>query len=175
MKRWLIWVPFVAFAGVLWLVATELAQPADRVVRSALIGKRLPVFTLPPSVAGKPGLDSKGLATGEPRLLNVFASWCVPCIAEAPQLLALQRAGVKIDAIAIRDTPANIERFLARHGDPYERIGDDRVSSVQLALGSSGVPETFVIDGKGRIVKQHVGDIRADEVAGLIADVRAAR
>lgn len=175
MKRWLIWTPLVAFAALLWMAAAELKNPADRTVRSALVGTSLPEFALPASVPGKPGLDTAGFRTGEPRLLNVFASWCVPCAAEAPQLLALRRAGVKIDAIAIRDKGADVGRFLARYGDPYERIGDDRVSAIQLALGSSGVPETFVIDGEGRIVAQHVGDIRADEVAGILATVRNAK
>ncbi|URW76277.1 redoxin family protein [Sphingomonas donggukensis] len=175
MKRWLIWTPFVAFAAVLWVAAAELKHPADRTVRSGMVGKTLPEFTLPPSVPGKPGLDAAAFRSGEPRLLNVFASWCVPCAAEAPQLLALKRAGVRIDAIAIRDKGVDVRRFLTRFGDPYERIGDDRVSAVQLSLGSSGVPETFVIDGRGRIVAQHVGDIRADEVAGILATVRTAK
>ncbi len=175
MKRWLIWAPFAVFAGLLWLVASELLSPTERVVRSQLVDKPLPGFTLAPIVPGKPGLASTDFGKGEPRLLNVFASWCVPCIAEAPQLMALKRAGVRIDAIAIRDRPDEVGRFLARHGDPYATIGDDRTSRVQLALGSSGVPETFLIDGRGRIVRQHIGDIRADEVADLIAAVKAAK
>jgi cytochrome c biogenesis protein CcmG, thiol:disulfide interchange protein DsbE len=175
MKRVLIWAPLTAFAVLLWITASGLLAPADRTVRSALVGKPLPEFTLPPSVSGKPGVSTATFKAGEPRLLNVFASWCVPCIADAPHLLALKRAGVKIDAVAIRDKPVDVQRFLARHGDPYERIGDDKASSVQLALGSSGVPETFVIDGRGVIVRQHVGDIRAENVPELIAAVRAAR
>jgi len=175
MNRWLIWLPFIAFAGLLGLVATELSRPTDRTVRSALVGKPLPAFALPPALPDKPGLASAMFGQGRPRLLNVFASWCVPCIAEAPHLMTLKREGVEIDAIAVRDTPDAIRRFLMRHGDPYSRIGDDKVSAAQLALGSSGVPETFVIDGKGRIVRQHVGGIRADDVAGLIDTVRSAR
>ncbi|MBN2971614.1 DsbE family thiol:disulfide interchange protein [Roseomonas aeriglobus] len=175
MKRWLIWLPFIVFAGLLWLVASELLSPSERLVRSKLVDKPVPAFALDGIVADKPGLSSADFGKGEPRLLNVFASWCVPCIAEAPQLLALKRAGVRIDAIAIRDRPDAVQRFLARNGDPYATIGDDRTSRVQLALGSSGVPETFLIDGRGRIVRQHIGDIRADEVADLIAAVRAAR
>jgi cytochrome c biogenesis protein CcmG/thiol:disulfide interchange protein DsbE len=174
-KRALIWAPLAAFAVLLWITASGLVAPADRTVRSALIGKPLPEFALPPSVRGKPGLSTADFRRGEPRLLNVFASWCVPCAAEAPQLLALKRAGVTIDAVAIRDKPADVARFLTRYGDPYDRIGDDKASSVQLALGSSGVPETFVVDGRGVIVKQHVGDIRAENVSELIAAVRAAR
>ncbi|WP_010184153.1 redoxin family protein [Sphingomonas sp. PAMC 26605] len=175
MTRWVIWVPFVAAVGLLALVGWGLYKPADRTVHSALVGQPLPKFALPPIVSGKPGLSTAAFARGKPRLLNVFASWCIPCIAEAPQLLALKQAGVEIDAVAIRDTPAAIADFLARNGDPYASIGDDKTSSVQLALGSSGVPETFVIGGDGRIMLQHVGDIRADEVPGLIQTVRNAR
>ena len=175
MKRWLIWVPFAVALGLLGLVGWGLYKPADRTVRSALVGQRLPQFALPPIVPGKPGLATAAFAAGKPRLLNVFASWCIPCIAEAPQLLKLKQAGVEIDAVAIRDTPAAIAEFLARNGDPYAAIGDDKTSSVQLALGSSGVPETFVIGGDGRIVLPHVGDLRAEEVPGLIAAVRNAR
>lgn len=175
MTRWVIWAPFVAAIGLLALVGWGLYKPADRTVHSALVGQPLPKFALPPIVPGKPGLATAAFARGKPRLLNVFASWCIPCIAEAPQLLALKQAGVEIDAVAIRDTPAAIADFLARNGDPYASIGDDKTSSVQLALGSSGVPETFLIGGDGRIVLQHVGDIRADEVPGLIATVRNAR
>lgn len=175
MKRALIWVPFVVALGLIVLVGWGLYSPADRTVHSALIGQALPRFDLPPIIPTKPGLASARFATGQPRLLNVFASWCIPCIAEAPQLLRLKQAGVTIDAVAIRDTPAAITDFLTRNGDPYAAIGDDKTSSLQLALGSSGVPETFVIDGRGRIVQQHVGDIREDEVPGLIALVRSLR
>ena len=170
----MIWTPLAVFALLAIAVAAGLHKPADRTVRSALAGKPLPAFALPPLVPGKPGVASKDFARGEPRLLNVFASWCIPCVAEAPQLLALKRMGIRIDAVAIHDTAPAVAEFLARNGDPYAAIGDDARSTVQLALGSSGVPESFVIDGQGRIVSQHVGDIRADDVAGLAAAVRAA-
>ena len=175
MNRLLIWIPFAAATILFAVVGLGLYKPADRTVHSALVGKPLPQFALPPIVPGKPGLASATFARGKPRLLNVFASWCIPCIAEAPQLLKLKEAGVEIDAVAIRDTPEAIADFLARNGDPYAAIGDDKASAVQLALGSSGVPETFVIGGDGRVVQQHVGDIRAEEVPGLIEAVRNAR
>ncbi|MES2754567.1 MAG: redoxin family protein [Pseudomonadota bacterium] len=175
MRRPLLWLPLLAFAALLGVIALGLYRPADRTVRSALVGQRLPAFTLPPMVAGTPGLTTSDFQRGQPRLLNVFASWCVPCIAEAPQLLAIQRAGVPIDAIAIRDTGPAIAQFLARAGNPYQRIGGDDASRVQLALGSSGVPESFVIDGRGRIVLQHVGAIEASDVARIVAAVEGAR
>jgi cytochrome c biogenesis protein CcmG/thiol:disulfide interchange protein DsbE len=105
----------------------------------------------------------------------VFASWCVPCIAEAPHLLALEQRGIPIDAVAIRDRPQDVAKFLASWGDPYQRIGSDTDSRVQLALGSSGVPETFVIDGKGVIRLQHIGDIRAENVEEIVRAYEAAK
>lgn len=174
MRRPLLWVPLAGFGVLLLIVAVGLFRPADRAVHSTLIDRPLPDFGLKPIVPGKPGL-SKDDFTGQPRLLNVFASWCVPCIAEAPQLLALKRAGIPIEAIAIRDTGADVQAFLRRNGDPYDRIGDDPASATQLALGSSGVPETFLVDAKGVIRRQYIGDIRADQVAGIVAAVEAAR
>jgi cytochrome c biogenesis protein CcmG/thiol:disulfide interchange protein DsbE len=175
MTRWRLWAPLLAFAALFVVVAAGLFAPADRVVHSQLVGKPLPDFDLPPLVAGKPGLSRAAMTGQGPRLLNVFASWCVPCIAEAPQLLRLKQAGVPIDALAIRDTGEAVQGFLRRNGDPYARIGDDRQSAVQLSLGSSGVPETFLIDGKGQVVRQYVGDIRADDVERIVAEWRALR
>nr|WP_317892158.1 DsbE family thiol:disulfide interchange protein [uncultured Sphingomonas sp.] len=174
MKRWLLWVPLAAFVVLVIVVALNL-RPTDNTVRSRLVGKPLPAFSLAASVPGKPGLSDAAFRDGKPKLLNVFASWCVPCLAEAPKLLRLQEAGVDIRAVAIRDRSADVQRFLTENGDPYAAIGDDPTSQVQLALGSSGVPETFVIDGKGIIRAQHIGDIRDSDVPELLRALEAAR
>jgi cytochrome c biogenesis protein CcmG/thiol:disulfide interchange protein DsbE len=134
----------------------------------------VPAFTLAPAIAGKPGLSSAELAKGKPRMINVFASWCVPCIAEARLLMELKGQGVAIDAVAVRDRPKDVADFLARHGDPFERIGADPQSSVQLALGSSGVPESFIVDGRGIIRYQHMGPIRPDDVPTVLREWEAA-
>jgi cytochrome c biogenesis protein CcmG/thiol:disulfide interchange protein DsbE len=168
MKRLIIWLPLLVFLAFAVTLVFGLASPSEPVIRSKLVGKAVPPFALPQAVPGKPALDSRGLAGGQPRLLNVFASWCIPCKAEAPQLAALASRGIPIDAVAIRDKPEDIQAFLAEWGDPYQRIGFDRNSSVQLALGSAGVPETFVIDGKGIIRLQHVGEIRPEHVPELV-------
>ena len=175
MRRLLLWLPLVFFAGLLLVVASGLFKPADRAVHSAMVGKSLPPFELPGIVPGKAGLSGADFATGEPRLLNVFASWCVPCITEAPVLLRLKQAGVPVEGIAVRDTAADLMQFLARNGDAYDRIGSDRESRVQLSIGGSGVPESFVIDGKGRIVMQHIGDIEAGDIPAIVAAVDKAR
>lgn len=175
MKRLILWAPLAVFAIFAITVAVGLYAPADRKITSKLIGKPVPEFSLAPAVASHAPLSSAQLRSGEPRLLNVFASWCVPCIAEAPQLLELKRRGIPIDAIAIRDRSEDVANFLARWGDPYERIGTDPQTQVQIALGSSGVPETFVVDGKGIIRHQHIGDIRPEHIAELIRAYEAAK
>lgn len=175
MRKLVIWAPFALFLAFLAIVALGLVKPGDRAVRSALVGKALPAFNLPAATIGVPGLQTADFATGEPRLLNIFASWCVPCVAEAPVLLQLKAQGVKIDAIAIRDRPEDVARFLGRYGNPYHQIGSDVKSAVQLAMGSSGVPESFVIDGKGVIRYQHVGDIRPEQVPLILEQLEAAR
>ena len=89
--------------------------------------------------------------------------------------MKLSAMGVPIDAIAIRDRAPAVRAFLARNGDPYRRIGSDRAGSVQVALGSSGVPESFLVNSRGVIIRQYVGDIRPEQVAEIVKTVRDAR
>ena len=175
MKRLILWVPLAVFLIFVVTVSVGLYRPPERTIRSQLIGKPIPEFALPQALPERPGLTSASFATGEPRVVNIFASWCLPCIAEAPQLLELAQRGVPIDAIAIRDRPQDVAAFLKKWGDPYQRIGSDRDSRVQMALGSSGVPETFVIDGKGIIRYQHIGDVRPETVPEIVRAYEAAR
>ena len=174
-RRLLLLVPLALlalFAAVAWW---RLASPPDNVIRSRLEGQPLPAFVLPPALPGRPGLDSARFADGRPRLLNIFASWCVPCIAEAPLLLELERRGVRIDAIAVRDRPQDVADFLQRYGDPFQRIGADIDSKVQMSLGSSGVPESFVVDGRGVIRFQHVGPLTPADLPTILAEMEKAR
>ncbi|MBB4642310.1 redoxin family protein [Rhizorhapis suberifaciens] len=175
MSRWILWVPLALFAIFFAIFASGIIKPSDRTIQSRMIGKPLPQFALPAGVAERPGLRSADFARGKPRLLNIFASWCVPCAAEAAQLATLKEAGVKIDGVAIRDSREDLSRFLGRWGNPYATIGSDVDSSVQIALGSSGVPETFVINGRGLIAYQHIGEIREEDVPILLQKLREAR
>jgi cytochrome c biogenesis protein CcmG/thiol:disulfide interchange protein DsbE len=161
----------VLLAGLVWRLAT----PADTTVTSKLAGQPVPMFALPPGIITKAALSTSDLATGQPHLVNIFASWCVPCISEVKVLQQLKARGVLIEGIAVRDRPEDIADFLARNGDPYERIGSDEQSRVQIALGSSGVPESFVIDGKGIIRYQHIGAITEGDVRLILAKLEEAK
>ena len=161
----------VVMAGLVWRLAT----PADTAVPSKLEGKPVPAFDLGPAVDTKPPLSSRHLASGRPRLLNIFASWCVPCITEVKVLQELRSRGVAIDGIAVRDRPEDVAQFLARNGDPYERIGSDEHSQLQITLGSSGVPESFIVDGRGVIRYQHIGPIERSDVPLILTKLQQAR
>lgn len=171
---WAIWLPLGLFLAFAALVTIGLLRPADRTVASTLIGKPMPAFALPPALPDRPGLGSADIATGKPYLVNIFASWCIPCRVEAPQLRALAGAGVPIVGISVRDSTEALTGFLKENGDPYQRIGADDDGKVQLALGSSGVPETYVIDGRGVIRYQHIGEIRPEHVAMILAKLQEA-
>lgn len=175
MRKLLIWLPLGLFILFLVVFAGGLISPESKTIPSKLVGKPMPAFALSPALPAKPGLSSAELANGQPHLVNVFASWCVPCIAEAPQLRQLAEAGVPIYGIAIRDRPEDLARFLQRNGDPFRAIGGDPNSSVQIALGSSGVPETFIVDGKGIIRRQHIGAINPEDVPGVMSALGDAR
>jgi len=169
-----IWLPLVIFFGLIGLFVHGLMRPADTNVPSTFVGNPLPQFDLPAAAADRPGLTTAAFRTGKPHLLNVFASWCLPCAAEAPQLAALAQAGAQVDGVAIHDRPDDLARFLVNNGNPYAAIGRDDKRAVQIAIGSSGVPETYVIDGQGVIRYQHIGDIRAEDVPMLLDKLKAA-
>jgi cytochrome c biogenesis protein CcmG, thiol:disulfide interchange protein DsbE len=174
-SRWMIWLPLALFAGFIALVTVGLFRPAPREVASTLIDKPMPEFDLPPGLPNRPGLASADLKGGEPHLVNIFASWCLPCRVEAPQLERLAQMGVPVQGISVRDRTADLQEFLSRYGDPFQRIGADDDGQVQLALGSSGVPETYVIDGKGTIRYQHIGEIRPEHIPLILGKLEEAR
>ena len=175
MSRSLRLAPLVVLLMIVAALVWRLVTPADNHVPSRLEGSAMPAFSLPASVSSKPGLSSADLATGKSRLVNIFASWCVPCIGEVQVLQQLKARGVAVDGIAVRDRPQDVADFLARYGDPYERIGGDAQSQVQIALGSSGVPESFIVDGKGVIRYQHIGPIESADVPAVMAQLEQAR
>ncbi len=171
MKSWIKWVPLAIAALLLGMFLRGLVNPEgqQQLIASKWIGKPMPVFDLPAATEGVKGLKSTDLADGQPRIVNIFASWCIPCAAEAPVLEQLKQKGVIIEGIAIRDKPEDVAKFLVRYGNPYARIGSDMDSGVQIAMGSSGVPESFLVDSKGIVRQQIQGVIVEQDIPDIIA------
>ncbi|MGH6842518.1 MAG: DsbE family thiol:disulfide interchange protein [Methylocella sp.] len=162
-----IFAPLAVFAALAALFVVRLYSGDASRLPSALIGREVPAFALPPveGFSDKPGFSDADLRQGKLTLVNVFASWCVPCHQEHEFVMrlaadpALSRAGVRLFGLAYKDEPKNIGRFLAEAGDPYAKIGADRKGRTAIDFGVYGVPETFVIKGDGRIAYRFVGPI----------------
>lgn len=138
-------------------------ETGTSVLPSPLLDKPAPDFSLPPLAADSPGLSSADLA-GKASLVNVFASWCVPCRAEHKVLNALAQAKrVPIYGINYKDKPEAARAWIAELGNPYDRIGADD-GRVGIEWGVYGVPETFVVDRSGRIRYKHVGPLTRDDL-----------
>jgi cytochrome c biogenesis protein CcmG, thiol:disulfide interchange protein DsbE len=163
---WLRLLPVAIFLVLAALFAYGLTSDPQK-LPSTLIGKPAPRLTLPPleglTQAGRPvpGLGESDLAsTGAPSVVNFWASWCAPCVAEHPLLIELARqTGVRIVGINHKDTAANGRRFLARYGNPFALVAVDGSGRAGIEWGVYGMPETFVVDGRGSIVFKHVGQI----------------
>jgi cytochrome c biogenesis protein CcmG, thiol:disulfide interchange protein DsbE len=168
------WLPLAILLLISALFGWGLTRPQSAPVRSQIVGSALPAIWLAPATS-EGGAFLLSTAINKPRLVNLFASWCIPCRAEAPQLEALARAGVHIDGIAVRDRPEDVERFLAETGNPYARIGGDPQSELMLAFGSVGVPETFIIDRQGIVVAQIQGVITNAMVPQIVAELERLR
>jgi cytochrome c biogenesis protein CcmG/thiol:disulfide interchange protein DsbE len=137
-------------------------------IPSALIGKAVPAFDLPPVQGRAQGLSDADLR-GEVSLLNVFASWCTACRAEHPLFMQLARSGaVPIHGLNYKDRPNDAAAWLDELGDPYSRTGADLNGRVGIDFGVYGVPETFVIGADGRIAYKHIGPVTPQALKDVI-------
>ncbi|MFG1239818.1 MULTISPECIES: DsbE family thiol:disulfide interchange protein [Xanthobacteraceae] len=157
-RRLLYFAPVVGFGGLAAVVASRLGSDPSQ-LPSALIGKPVPAFSLPPVQGRTIGL-STGDLRGQVSLVNVFASWCVACRAEHPLFLRLaQDRTVPIHGLNFKDRPEDAAEWLDRFGDPYIRTGADRDGRVAIDWGVYGVPETFVVGADGRIAHKQIGPV----------------
>jgi cytochrome c biogenesis protein CcmG, thiol:disulfide interchange protein DsbE len=172
----LVFVPLAVFAALAALFVIRLYSGDASLLPSALIGREVPAFALPPveGLPDKPGFSDADLRQGKVTLVNVFASWCVPCHEEHKLIMrlsadpALSRARVRLFGLAYKDDPANIRGFLAEAGDPFAKIGADRKGRTAIDWGVYGVPETFIVKGDGTIAYRFVGPISAESYRDVI-------
>jgi len=149
---------------------------------SALIGKHAPAVALSPiegltdGTHPVPAFSAADLAQGHVSVVNFWASWCVPCVQEHPLLVVLkERTGVRLYGVNYKDQPAAARRFLGRYGNPFAAVGADSNGRAAIEWGVYGMPETFVLNGKGEIVYKHVGPISPESLESkVIPAIRAA-
>jgi cytochrome c biogenesis protein CcmG/thiol:disulfide interchange protein DsbE len=173
-RRLIVLIPLVGFLALAALFFVRLWAGDPSRVPSALIGQPAPATDLPP-VAGLerdgkpvPGLDG-GALKGEVSLLNVWASWCVPCHDEAPLLMKLaEDRRIKVIGINYKDQADNARRFLGRYGNPFVANGADPKGRAAIEWGVYGVPETFLIGRDGRIAYKLIGPITPGNLQSVL-------
>ncbi|MGN6114445.1 MAG: DsbE family thiol:disulfide interchange protein [Nitrobacter sp.] len=169
-RPWLMALPLVVFAGLAAIFWFRLGDGDPSRLPSALIGHAAPKTALPPVsglVAGGmpvPGLDP-AMLRGKVSVVNVWASWCVPCHEEAPLLSDLAKdRRLQLVGINYKDAPDNARRFLGRYGNPFNMVGADANGRASIEWGVYGVPETFVVGRDGVIAYKLVGPITPDNI-----------
>lgn len=175
--------PVAIFVGLAVFFAVALTTGDPSKVPSTLIGKPVPVTTFPAleglesNGKAEPGFQSGDLGKGKVSVVNFWASWCGPCADEHPLLIELKRlTNVDIYGVNYKDQSASARRFLGRYGNPYTAVGTDGEGRSAIEWGVYGMPETFVVDGRGQIAFKHVGPISPQSLKDkLIPEIEKAR
>jgi len=173
-RSWVMALPLIVFGALVALFWFRLGTVDPSRIPSALIGQPAPQTALPPlqgltmDGAPVPGLDP-AVFKGKVSIVNVWASWCIPCHDEAPLLLALGRdKRLQVIGINYKDAPDNARRFLSRYGNPYGMVGVDGNGRAAIEWGVYGVPETFIVGREGTIVYKMVGPVTAENVGTVL-------
>ncbi len=169
-----VFVPLAVFVALAVLFFVRLAGPAPGNLPSALAGKQIPDFSLPPldglmqNGVQVPALSASSLK-GRVSIVNIWASWCGPCREEHPFLVTLSKnTQINLVGINYKDDPENARRFLGTFGNPFSSVGRDSTGRTAIDWGVYGVPETFIVAADGTILYRHVGPLTAEAIAGPI-------
>ena len=164
-------IPVLIFTGLALVFWKGLSgNPSE--LPSALIGKPIPEFNLP-AISGStiPTFTSSDLKSGTVSIVNIWASWCGPCRMEHPLLTELsKRTDIKLYGIDNKDSAENAKRFLGTLGQPFVAIGADENGRTTIDWGSYGVPETFIVDGKGTIRFKWIGPLSPEAISGVLSE-----
>jgi cytochrome c biogenesis protein CcmG/thiol:disulfide interchange protein DsbE len=159
--------PPLIFLGIAAMFLVGMYRDDPDALPLATLGQIAPDFELA-ALGARPSFGAEELRAPGVKLVNYWASWCGPCRVEHPNLMALSAEVIPIYGINYKDDPAKAERFLAELGDPYRAVAADASGRVALDWGLYGVPETYVIDGQGRLVLRHAGPLTNDVVENVI-------
>lgn len=151
-------VPLVVFSGFVGLAVVGMGRDDPDALPSALAGRAAPAITFD-QFPDKPGFDGATLRDGSVKLVNFWASWCGPCRVEHPNLQALADEGIAVYGVNYKDQLGNAASFLDELGDPYSGVLRDEAGRRSIEWGLYGVPETYVIDGNGKVVLRFAGPI----------------
>lgn len=177
MNRWLSLIPLVVLVALAALFIGWSLKRDPAVKPDALVGQSIPETVLPILTGDQPGpgqVDLKTAGVGRPMLVNVFASWCLPCKVEHPKLMALKARGVAVVGVAWKDAPADTRAFLDELGDPYSMVLVDQEGRAGLDLGITGAPETFAVNAMGKVVAKSSGPMVDDaEIERMVAAIQA--
>ena len=167
MRVWIALIPITVLAGLAGMFAFTLENPRDaRIVPSALLNRPAPDFVLPPPPGIGRGLSKADFAGAPVSVLNVFASWCIPCRAEHPVIAELAKTpGLPVHGLNYKEkNPIDGTNWLRKYGNPYTAVGMDLSGRTGIDFGVYGVPETFLIDRNGIIRHKHVGPVTTEVI-----------
>ena len=175
MMRWLALLPLALFAALVVLFGAYGLRHDPHVIPEALVGQQVPGTALPRLTDGGRQKIASAQSGRPVRLINFFASWCAPCVAENGALMALKASGVSITGVAYKDKPAATRAFLSRMGDPFDVVLVDQDGTAGIEFGVSGVPETFAVDAQGKVLAKHSGELTPEVADRLLATVPKGR
>jgi cytochrome c biogenesis protein CcmG/thiol:disulfide interchange protein DsbE len=171
MKRWIALTPLAVLGTLGVLFATFGLHHDPHFTPDALVGQPAPSPTLPALDTAQPTALAAARA-GQPVVIDFFASWCIPCVQDAPALMALKQEGVRVIGVAYKDDPAASRGFLAAHGNPFATVLVDRDGRTGVDFGVTGVPEAFVVAAGGKVLAKHAGPMTPPDVEALLEKVQ---
>ena len=176
-------VPIVIFAAVAVFLGIKLNLGDPSRLPSTMIGKQVPQVMFASLEGGaadgkaSPGFTNADLAKGKVSIVNFWASWCTQCVEEHPLLGELKaKSGADLYGVNYKDDPAAARRYLGRYGNPYSTVGTDASGRAAIDWGVYGMPETFIVNGRGEIVYKHVGPLSPEAIVGkILPSIEAAK